>query len=499
MEAGVLLRMRGIAKRFGPVRALESVDLDVAPGEVHALIGENGAGKSTLMRVLSGAHRADAGEMTLAGEPYAPSGPLDARRRGVAMIYQDLALAPHLTVAENIVLGREPTRFGIVDRATRRAAVQQVLDWIDEPALGPDRIVADLPPGPRHRVEVARALVGDARVVVMDEPTSSLSRRETTRLFEIIGRLRARGVGIIYISHFLEEVREVAQRYTVLRDGRSVERGIVSQSDAFIDHVIEAIAGRTLDEAYPRVPHEAGEPVLELDAVSGLRQPDRVSLSLHRGEILGIAGLVGAGRTELLRAVFGLDPVRAGRIRVSGDWDTGASPRERLAHGLGLLSEDRAGEGLALGLSIGDNLTLSRPVARLGIVSRRTQGETTRTLGERLSLRYRDADQPVGELSGGSQQKVALARLLHHDVDVFLFDEPTRGIDVGTKAEIYRLMGELAARGKAILFVSSYLPELIGVCDRVAVMCRGRLGAARPASDWTEASLLEAATAVDYV
>ncbi len=497
-QAGVLLRMRGIEKHFGAVCALAGVDLDVAPGDVHALIGENGAGKSTLMKVLSGAHRPDRGEMTLAGEPYAPEGPLDARERGVAMIYQELALAPHLTVEENIVLGREPARFGAVNRVARRAQVNQVLEWLDEPALRPDRVVADLPPGPRQLVEVARALAADARVVVMDEPTSSLSRRETARLFETIGRLRTRGVAIIYISHFLEEVCEVAQRYTVLRDGRSVESGPVSQDASFFGHVIEAMAGRSLETAYPRVAHEPGEAILELDRLSGARLPADVTLTLRRGEILGVAGLVGAGRTELLRAVFGLDSVRAGRVGVGGHWDDGASPAARLAQGVGLLSEDRGGEGLAVGLSIGDNLTLSRPIARLGVVSRAAQEATTRTLGERLSLRYRDSRQPVSDLSGGNQQKVAIARLLHHDVDVFLFDEPTRGIDVATKAEIYRLMGELAARGKAILFVSSYLPELLGVCDRVGVMSRGRLTDLRPVGAWSETTLLEAATAVEY-
>jgi ribose transport system ATP-binding protein len=238
--------------------------------------------------------------------------------------------------------------------------------------------------------------------------------------------------------------------------------------------------------------------VLEIDALSGARLPRAASLALRRGEILGIAGLVGAGRTELLRAIFGLDPVREGRVRVSGTSDAGASPRDRWRQGVGLLSEDRAREGLALGLSIADNLTLSRPAARLGIVSRTDRDQATRALADRLSLRFRDCAQPVGELSGGNQQKIALARLLHHNVDVLLFDEPTRGIDVGAKADIYQLMGELAARGKAILFVSSYLPELLGVCDRIAVMSRGHLGPARPTTDWSESSLIEAATSVAH-
>jgi ribose transport system ATP-binding protein len=498
----VALRMRGIEKRFGPVRALGGVDLEVARGDVHALIGENGAGKSTLMKVLSGAHRPDRGEMTLGGDPYAPEGPLDARRRGVAMIYQDLALAPHLSVGQNIVLGQEPRRRGVVDRRTMRAVVDRALEGIAEGDLHPDRIVSTLAPGARQLVEVARALASDARVVVMDEPTSSLSRRETDRLFVVIDRLRARGVSVIYISHFLEEVRRVAQRYTVLRDGHTVESGDVPPGDepdaGFASHVIEAMVGRSVSEAYPRVAHTPGDVVLTLESLSGVRTPDRASLSLRRGEILGIAGLVGAGRTEMLRALFGLDAVRSGRVRIGGRAEAGGTPWTRLRQGVGLLSEDRAGEGLALGLSIGDNLLLSRPLANLGIVSRVARRAATTKQAQAMALRYRDENQPVGELSGGNQQKVALGRLLHHDVEVLLLDEPTRGIDVGTKAEIYRAMGELAARGKALLFVSSYLPELLGVCDRIAVMSRGRLGTPRPAAEWSEASLLEAATAIDH-
>jgi ribose transport system ATP-binding protein len=492
----VVLRMRGIEKRFGALRALAGVDLELRRGEVHALIGENGAGKSTLMKVLSGAYAADAGSMELGGQPYAPRTPLAARQQGVAMIYQELALIPELSVEQNVVLGREPERFGVVDRKAQRARVEQALSWLDQPELRPERKLAELAPGARQLVEVARALVGDARLVVLDEPTSSLSRGEAERLFEVIDRLRSRGTALIFISHFLEEVRRVAQRFTVLRDGRSVAAGEVPRAsdpdDGFAPRVVEAMAGRQVDDVYPRVPHAPGEVLLELSELSGVRLPRAASLTLRRGEILGIAGLVGAGRSELLRALFGLDPLRSGRVRIAGALGTGAQPWQRLAQGVGLLSEDRKQEGLALALSIADNVTLSRPLARLGVIDRRARDRSTRTLAERLGLRHRDPQQPVGELSGGNQQKVALARLLHHDVEVLLLDEPTRGIDVASKADIYRLMGELAARGKAILFVSSYLPELLGVCDRIAVMSRGRLLAPRPAQECDEASLLAA-------
>jgi ribose transport system ATP-binding protein len=499
--AAPVLSMEAIEKRFGSSVALDGVNLVVRRGEVHALIGENGAGKSTLMKILSGAYLPDAGRMTLDGRPYAPRDPLDAQRLGIAMIYQELTLAVHLTVEQNIVLGREPRRHGLVDRGAMRASVARALEWLDQPELHPERVVADLSPGARQLVEVARALVTDAKVVVMDEPTSSLSKPESERLFAVIDRLRDRGVAVVYISHFLEEVRRVAQRYTVLRDGRTVETADVPRStttereESFISHAIEAMAGRSLDAAFPHVPHEPGEVVLEIEDLAGPRLPRRAGLALRRGEIFGIAGLVGAGRTEFLRALFGLDAVRSGRVRIGGVWDSGRAPWERLEQGVGLLSENRKEEGLALGLSISDNLTLSRPVATLGVISRAAHERATAGAAGQLGLRYRDARQSVGELSGGNQQKVALGRLLHHDIDVFLFDEPTRGIDVSSKAEIYRIMGQLAQRGKSIVFVSSYLPELLGVCDRIAVMSRGWLHDARPVGDWTEHSLLEAATA----
>jgi len=497
--ADTALSMRGIVKRFGAVAAISGVDLDVHAGEVHALIGENGAGKSTLMKVLSGAEAPDTGAMTMAGAPYAPRHPQEARACGVAMIYQELTLCPHLTVEQNIVLGREPHRRGLVDRPAMRAEAARALAWLDQPDLRPDCRVATLSPGERQLVEIARALAGDARVVVMDEPTSSLSGREAERLFGVIARLRARGVAIVYISHFLEEIRRVAQRYTVLRDGRSVASGEIRPADeSLVPRILQAMAGRSVDETYPRVPHERGEAVLELDEVCGPRLPDRARLTLYRGEILGIAGLVGAGRTEMMRAVFGLDPVRSGRVRVAAAWDTGAPPWTRLAQGVGLLSEDRRHEGLALGLSIADNVTLSAPPTQFGLISRARQDAAVETLGARLSLRAHGSRESAATLSGGNQQKVAVARLLHHDVDVLLLDEPARGVDVASKADLYRLIGEQARAGKAVLVVSSYLPELLGVCDRIAVMARGRLGDPREATAWSSTSLLEAATGIAH-
>jgi ribose transport system ATP-binding protein len=499
--------MRGLRKSFGAVKALDGVDLEVRAGEVHALIGENGAGKSTLMKVLSGAIAADAGEMQLYGSMpvhadnkewpgrlYQPTGPIEARDRGIAMIYQELNLAPHLTVEENIWLGREVTAWGWKSRKQMRPAVVQALARLEHPDISPETLVSELGPGARQLVEVARALVGQARVLVMDEPTSSLSRHDTERLFKVVNGLHADGVAIIYISHFLEEVEEIGDRFTVLRDGQTVGTGEIGQ--ASIEQIIEMMVGRPVDEIYPKSVVGAGSEgqlgnglaygdiVLEAENLAGVHLPKGVSLQLRRGEVLGIAGLVGAGRTEFLRALFGLDPVISGQVKISGP------------HRIGLLSEDRKEEGLAQGLSIAENLTMSElhPLLRWGWLSHRKRAEQSQRWVDELGVRCADTAQLVQNLSGGNQQKVAFARLLHEQADILLLDEPTRGVDVGSKVEIYRLMNRLAAEGKALLVVSSYLPELLGVCDRIAVMHRGRLGPAIPVAECTEKSLLDQAT-----
>ena len=487
------LEMRNVWKRFGATTALADVSLAVQAGEVHALVGENGAGKSTLMKVLSGAVRPDAGQMRLDGRPFAPSDPLAARAAGVAMIYQELNLAPHLTVEENITLGAERHTAGVIRRAAHRQRIADIFARLQRPDLRPDTPVRRLSAAERQLVEIARALLADARVLVMDEPTSSLGLADIEQLFAVIGRLRAAGVAIVYISHFLEEVQRVAQRYTVLRDGRNVETG--AMADATLSRLVERMIGRRLDEMFPRVAHQIGPPVLEVRALAGRRLPIAVDLTLHRGEILGLAGLVGAGRTELLRCIYGLEPVRDGIVRVATLSGGRVTPGARLRQGVGLLSEDRQAEGLALSRSIADNITLSRlsPLARWGWINPRAVRRAAAEWIQRLDIRTRGTEQRVRDLSGGNQQKTALARLLHHGVDVLLLDEPTRGIDVASKAQIYQLVGELAARGKAILMVSSYVPELLGICDRIAVMHRGRLGPACPAEAWTEHALISVA------
>ncbi len=489
-----LLRMVAVAKAFGASRALDGVSLDLEAGEVHALFGENGAGKSTLMKVLSGAHRPDSGSMSLGGSPYSPRGPRDALARGVAMIYQELTIAPDLSVEANVMLGQERTRLGMVRRSEHRRIVAGALATLDHPDIRPEARAGSLSVGAQQLVEVARALVSDARVIVFDEPTSSLTDRDATRLFEVIGRLRGRGLAVVYISHFLEEVRRVADRYTVLRDGRSVGSGRLA--DTSLSAIIGLMVGRELTELFPRIERTPGEAVLDLVGLAGKTLPSRADLVLRRGEVMGIAGLIGAGRTEMLRAVFGLDAVRSGQVRVKGTSGASTSPGRRIAEGVGLLSEDRKGEGLALGRSIEDNLTYPS-LGRLssgGWVDRGRQRSEAAGWMARLRIKAAGPGAAIGSLSGGNQQKVALARLLHQDADVLLLDEPTRGIDVGSKAEIYRLIGEQAAAGKAILMVSSYLPELMGLCDRLAVMSRGVLSEARPIGGWTEHSIMDVAT-----
>ena len=410
------------------------------------------------------------------------------------MIYQELSLAPEMSVEENVLLGVEPTQWGFVRRAEMRRLVEDALDRLQHPDIHPAARVGDLSIGNQQLVEVARALAADARVVVMDEPTSSLTQADTEVLFKVIRQLRDAGVSVIYISHFLEEVRAIADRFTVLRDGQAVGSGGVA--DTPTSEIIHLMVGRELEDMYHRTRHEVGEPVLSLEALTGEDMPLEADLELRRGEILGIAGLIGSGRTELVRAVFGLDPVVRGEVRVLGVTCTGWGPPRMIARGVGYLSEDRKTEGLAGNLTVADNLTLSRlgPYVSAGLLSRNRMRDAAWQWIERLGIRTQGPDQPVDGLSGGNQQKVALARLLHQEADVLLLDEPTRGIDVGSKADIYALIGELAAQGKAILWISSYLPELLGVCDSLAVMHRGVLSEKRAVADWSPEAIMEVAT-----
>ncbi|HEY9155155.1 MAG TPA: sugar ABC transporter ATP-binding protein [Opitutaceae bacterium] len=482
------LRMQHVKKAFGPTLALADVSLHAHAGEVLGLVGENGAGKSTLMKILAGVHRPDAGEIEFEGAPFAPPDPLAARQAGIAMIYQELALAPHLSVAENIVLGVEPGRAGMMDWHATKALAQKALETVGLGDIDSSLPVSALSLAARQLVEIGRAVVVGCRVLVLDEPTSSLAQGDIARLFNLVAQLKKTGIAIIYISHFLEEIRALCDRVTVLRDGRSVCEGDTKQ---FTDEQIVAqMVGRDVSELYPRSARAPGEAILSLRHVQGEAKPQRASLVLHRGEVLGLAGLIGTGRTELLRLIFGLDEAVAGEIRV-GVYSGFASPSERWKQGVGMVSEDRKLEGLALDLSIAENITITTLRAR---VHPARQTEQAKKWIERLGIKCHSPEQSVGQLSGGNQQKVAIARLLCHDVDVLLLDEPTRGIDLGAKATIYQQIDALACAGKAVLVVSSYLPELLGICDRIAVMCRGVLGEARPVAEIDGHSIMLEAT-----
>ena len=483
-EGARVLALDGIEKSFGPVVVLRGVELACHAGEVHAVLGENGAGKTTLMRILLGVEHADRGTMTLAGKPYAPRGPADARRSGVAMVPQERTLCPHLDVVENIVLGIEPAgMLGVLRGRDARALAEQSLALVAGPGrISLDARAGDLSVADQQLVEIARALAQggtSARVLVLDEPTASLGKSDADRLFERVKALAESGLAILLVTHFLADVRAHAVRYTVLRDGKV--HGAGDPREVAAEVIVREMLGRELlsvraEAEARRPPDAAGDTLLDVRALRGEKKPREATFVLKRGEILGIAGLVGSGRTELLRAILGLDE------RTSGDVVTNA-PR-----GIGLLSEDRGGEGLMLGRSIADNIALS-PRGPFVVNPAATRAAGTRWIAE-LSVRTSGPDQHVGELSGGNQQKVQIARMLREDFDVLLVDEPTRGIDVASKAQVLELLRELARKGKGIVLVSSQLDELVSTCDRIAVLRHGELGPARPAAEWDEQELL---------
>ena len=491
-----VLSLSNISKRFGPTIALDRVSLSLRKGEVHALIGENGAGKSTLLNVLAGLVRPDEGTMEVEGAAYAPLRPLDARAQGIALIHQELSLFPHLSVAENIMMAIEPSRWGILDGAALQARTQQVLNTFHHPEIKPETRVADLSIAARQIVEICRAIAARARIILMDEPTSSLQRDDVQHLFGLIRKFRDQGITVVYISHFLEEVREIADSFTVLRDGRSGAAGEIDSIND--DQLIAHMVGRSFENLFPpratRTETNAAA-VLEVNQVSAPPLLKDASLQLWPGEILGIAGLMGSGRTQLVRTLFALDGATNGSIKIHGKERRRVATRARVGEGLGYLSEDRKGEGLSVTLSIADNVTMTNVAAcsRWGWLNLGRQRKQAEKVAQTLSVKARDVTQKVASLSGGNQQKVALGRLLHQNPDILLLDEPTRGIDIGSKAVVYQTIAECAAQGKAVLMVSSYLPELFGMCDRLAVMSRGYLSPARPISDWTPESVLQTA------
>jgi ribose transport system ATP-binding protein len=493
----VALRLSKICKSFGPTVALDGVDLELREGEVHALIGENGAGKSTLMNVIAGSLRPDQGTMEIHGRPYVPSNPLDARTHGIALIHQELSLCPHLTVAENVLMGIESSRLGWLDRDQLISRTNDVLKTFHHTDIRPEKRVGELSVAARQIVEISRALAAHARIILMDEPTSSLQREDVGHLFTLIRKLSAEGISVIYISHFLEEVRQISDRFTVLRDGHSVANGeIANVTD---DELIAKMVGRAQQNLFPERSRSAvtKETILDIQNLACPPLLKNASFELRRGEILGIAGLMGSGRTPLLRTIFGLERPESGTIKVNKkSLSSGRStPAMRLIEGLGYLSEDRKGEGLTLNQSIADNVTVTKfqSCSHFGWLDLSAQRKQAEKLVNALKIRTQGAQQDVGSLSGGNQQKVIVARLLHQDADVLLLDEPTRGIDIGSKAQVYETIAACAAQNKAVLMVSSYLPELFGMCDRLAVMSRGRLSEVRSIDEWTPESVLQTA------
>lgn len=494
------LELREIKKAFGHTIALAGVNLGLKKGEVHALIGENGAGKSTLMNIISGALQPDSGTLYLDGELYAPANPMDARRNRIALIHQELSLVPHLTVAENILLGVENSSYGWLNFGRINARAEKVLASFGHFDIGPDELAGELSTASQQVIEICRALAADAEIILMDEPTSSLQGQDVNRLFEVIRTLCDRQISIIYISHFLEEIREIADSFTVMRDGKSVATGETANVDN--GFLISQMVGRSIDNLYPVRKPSSSNSATVLSA-AGLKGAGFIAadFQLKQGEILGIAGLIGSGRSELLKAIFGLERAEMGTFSFKNQSVEAASvsPVRQISNGFGLLCEDRKREGLSLDLSIADNITMTRfdSCSAAGFINLGTQRKQAEQLLGRCSIKASNAAQSVGELSGGNQQKAAIARLVHQEAQILLLDEPTRGVDVASKAKIYEIISQLAAEGKSVIMVSSYLPELFGICDRLAVMCKGRLSEARPVDEWTPELVMKTAIGTD--
>jgi ribose transport system ATP-binding protein len=494
-HAPPLLEARNISKRFPGVRALHNVNLRVGRGEVLALLGENGAGKSTLMKILAGIQLPDSGQLLLDGRPLHLDSVRAAAACGIALIHQELNLADNLDVGANIFLGREPHRLGVLDRRTIRRESAAVLQSVGLD-ISPGTLVRDLPIGKQQLVEIAKALSVNARLLIMDEPSSSLSAKETETLFQVVRDLRGRGVSVIYITHRLGEVQALADRVAVLRDGENA--GELLRDEIDHDRMVRMMVGRDISQFYRRRPHGAGEPVLEADGLVTPANPaHRLRFHVRAGEIVGLAGLVGAGRTELLRVLFGVDPALAGELRVAGRPVKFHSPADAIGVGVALVPEDRKQEGLIVGMTVKQNVSLaglSRHCRRMGILSRRYEQEVTAEMIRRLNIKTPTASQVVHYLSGGNQQKVVLGKWLAMRPRVLLLDEPTRGIDVGAKEEIYELMEGLAETGVAILFVSSEMEEIMGMSDRVLVMHEGRLSGELARAELSEEAIMRLAT-----
>lgn len=475
--ADYVLELKNISKRFPGVEALKNVNMNVKRGEVHALLGENGAGKSTLIKILSGYHQPDeGGEVLINGKPVNFKNPIDAIQSSIITIYQELTLCPHMTVAENIVLDKQSQFKGILQKNQQYETIAaQVLKELGQDEINPNWLVSDLSIAQRQVVEIAKAITSNAKIVLMDEPTSSLSQTDADRLMDIISNLRANGVAVIYISHRLHEIGGIADRITVLRDGELV--GTVNNSDVTENDLIRMMVGRELTEGYPKREVPIGDVVLSAENLSSGELIKGISFDVHKGEIFGIGGLVGSRRTETLEMLFGMRPITEGKIFLNGKEFKPKDPRHAIKNGIAFITEDRKKSGLVLCLPVYENINMinAQKPSTLGYLNWSELKSTANYYRKTLDIRVNKIDQIVGLLSGGNQQKVALAKWLEFSPQVIIFDEPTRGIDIGAKKEIYLIMGELASRGTAIVMVSSELPELISVADRVMVLQEGRM------------------------
>jgi rhamnose transport system ATP-binding protein len=489
-----IVELRSATKSYGAVQALRDGSLALRPGEVRALVGENGAGKSTVVKVLGGVVRLGGGEMLIDGEPVDLASPHAARDAGIAVIYQEPTLFPDLSVSENVVMGRHP--LGALRRIDRREVHREVQGLLDRLGVRLDasRPVRGLSIADQQIVEIAKALSFDARLLIMDEPTAALSGPEVERLFGVVRTLRDRGSAVLFISHRLEEVFEICETITIMRDGQVVHEGSVA--DITTDEIIRRMVGRDLEALFPKEPAEIGAPVLSAHRLTREGVFTDVSFEVRAGEILALAGLVGAGRSEVARAIFGIDRLDGGHVEIGGVRLASGRPTAAMRAGIAFVPEDRRQQGLVMDLSVARNATLTilRALSRMGLVGRRLERQTALLWAERLQLKYHRMDDPVLFLSGGNQQKVVLAKWLATEPRVLIVDEPTRGIDVGTKAEVHRLLSQLAGRGVAVLMVSSELPEVLGMADRVLVMHEGRLSAELTRAEADEERIMRAAT-----
>jgi ribose transport system ATP-binding protein len=486
-----VIRLQNISKRFPGVLAVDNVNLDIYPGEVHVVAGENGAGKSTLMKLLSQVERPTTGTIIMNGRPVHFLGPRYAQSLGIGMVYQEFALAPHLTIAQNMFLGREPMRMGLIDRGREIEQARTLLRRVGL-HLDPRQLVSALSVAEQQLVEIAKALAIDARVLIMDEPTATLTGHEIEDLFTVIRSLTARGIAILYISHRLDEIFQIADRVTVMRDGRVV--ATLPRAEIDEKKLIRLMVGRDLENFYPKPQTAIGDVVLRVEGITRGKVLHDCSFEVRAGEILGFAGLVGAGRTELARAVFGADPIDAGTIWLDGRKVRIKNPSAAIAAGIGYLTEDRKKDGLALNLGVDQNITLANLPMLAGIIDLRREKRIVMRARDLLHIRTPSIRQRVEYLSGGNQQKVVVARWLETQARVLFFDEPTRGIDVGAKTEMFELIGRLAQEGRAIVMISSYLPELLNMCDRIVVMREGRIAGTLNRDQFSEERIIALAT-----